>query len=191
MAFLELGDGEMRKLIIVVVISLLLPCLVYTTDVILEIKGGYFSPADKDFREIYGSGLIYGSELTIRIWENFELWIGVSHFRKDGELTFTQEETKINNIPFGSGIKYRFFTGDVSFYGGLGINYFHSKEINAIGDVTKNGLGYVAKIGSYVEITSGLLIDIYGEYSYCKIKPPDFGVNIGGFSAGIGLGYGF
>jgi len=35
------------------------------------------------------------------------------------------------------------------------------------------------------------LIDLYLSYSYCKIKPADFEINIGGIEAGIGIGYKF
>lgn len=158
-------------------------------DGVIELKGSYFTPSDKDFKDIYGSGLMYGTELTFGVWKNLDIWIGISYFSKSGQLTLTEEETSFKMTPISGGVKYRLSTGTVKFYGGLGLSYFTSKESNVIGDVTKNGLGYIVKVGSYVKVISRLVIDLYIDYSYCKIKPPDFGVNIGGIAAGIGLGY--
>jgi hypothetical protein len=65
------------------------------------------------------------------------------------------------------------------------------KESNPLGDVSKGGLGYIGKTGSYVNVSGGLLVDLYVNYSYCKIKPADFEINIGGIEAGGSIGYQF
>jgi len=49
----------------------------------------------------------------------------------------------------------------------------------------------VGRAGSYVKVTKGLLIDFFADYSYCKIKPADYEVNIGGLGLGIGIVYEF
>ena len=51
--------------------------------------------------------------------------------------------------------------------------------------------GFMAAIGSYVKITGGLLIDLYANYSFCELSLEDFGFNIGGFGAGIGIAFEF
>jgi len=181
----------MKRLFIILALSILLSGLAYAEGVIIELKGSYFAPSEKNFMDIYGAGLMYGGEATFRIWRNIEIWAEVNYFRKEGELTLTKDKTKLEILPIGGGLKYRLYFGRLSFYGGLGLGYFISEESNVIGDVTKNGLGYIGKIGSYIKIINGLLIDLNINYSYCKIKPPDFGVNIGGLTAGIGIGYEF
>lgn len=57
--------------------------------------------------------------------------------------------------------------------------------------MSKGGLGYIGKIGSYVKVTGGFLIDLYVNYSYCKMRPADFKINIGEIEAGVGIGYEF
>jgi hypothetical protein len=71
------------------------------------------------------------------------------------------------------------------------MNYYQYKETNPIGDVSEGGLGFVGKIGSYITIIEKLVLDFYVDYSYCKMKPADLEINVGGIVAGIGVGYRF
>lgn len=181
----------MKKLVIMLAIAILFPGISYAGDGIIELKGSYFYPSERAFKDIYSGGLNYEGEATFRTWKNLELWAGISYFRKNGKLSLTKEKTSLQIIPIGAGIKYRFPAGNLCGYVGLGVRYFHSTESNVIGDVTKNGLGYIAKIGCYINVKGGWVIDIYMDYSYCQIEPPDFGLNIGGIVTGIGIGYKF
>jgi hypothetical protein len=182
----------MKKIIAILIVVLLSSTIATAEGIIFEIKGSYFSPSDKDFRDIYGGGLMYGGELTIGVYKGFSVWFGVNFFTKTGELTFSQEETSVNNSLYGGGLKYNFYSGKrIDIYGGLGAYNFHSKESNIIGNVTTSSFGPVGKFGLNINIVEKFLFDLYFEYSYCKVKPSDFGVIIGGFSTGIGLGYEF
>jgi len=160
---------------------------------IYQVKVGinYFIPSEKVFKDIYGGGMMYMGEINIAIWKSLELWIGGSYFLKKGKLTFTEEETKLEIIPIGGGLRFRLSTGRLDFYVGGGLSYFLSEEKNPIGDVSKRELGYDGRIGSIVELPKGLIIDIFINYSYSITKPADFKVNIGGFRTGIGIGYKF
>ena len=181
----------MKKLIIIIVTGFLLSGLANASDVIVELKAHYLHPSEKAFRDIYGGGMMYGGELSIGVWRGLEVWFGGSYFSKTGELTFTKEETKLEIYPIGGGLKYRLSTGIFDLYAGAGLNYYQYKESNPLGDVSKGGVGYIGKIGSYVKVTGGFLIDFFVNYSYCKIKPADFKINIGAIEAGVGLGYSF
>jgi hypothetical protein len=160
-------------------------------DFMVELKAHYFSPSEQAFKDIYGGGLMYGAEINIGVWKDLDLWFGGSYFSKKGELTFTKEETKLKLFPIVGGGKYRILSGNFALYVGLGLNYYQYKETNPIGDVSEGGLGFVGKIGSYVTIVGGLVLDLYMDYTYCKIEPADFEVNVGGIAAGVGLGYRF
>lgn len=181
----------MKKLIIIIVGVIFSVGQANAVDFTVELRGSYFHPSEETFRDIYGGGIKYGGELSIGVWRELEMWFGGSYFSRTGELTFTKEETKIEIYPIGGGLKYRLSKGILSLYIGAGLNYYQYKESNPLGDVSKGGLGYGGKIGSYVKVTRGLLIDLYVDYSYCKMKPADFEINIGGIEAGIGLGYRF
>ena len=181
----------MRKLFIIIVTVIFSSGIANATDISVELKAHYFHPSEKAFRDIYGGGMMYGGEVSIGVWKGLEVWFGGSYFSKTGELTFTKEETKLKIYPLGGGLKYRLSEGVLSFYIGAGLNYYQYKESNPLGDVSKGGLGYIGKIGSYVKVTGGFLIDLYVNYSYCKIKPADFKINIGGIEAGVGIGFSF
>jgi tetratricopeptide (TPR) repeat protein len=163
-----------------------------STDFMIEIKGNYFIPSEKDFKDIYGEGLMYGGEVSAGLAKYFALWFGGNYFSKKGELTQTQEKTKLETYYLGGGIKLRFPLGISHFYLGGGVNFHQYKQSTPIGDVKKGGVGYVGKVGWFIEVVRGLIIDLYGNYTYCEIKPEDLPkINIGGLEAGIGLGFKF
>jgi hypothetical protein len=157
------------------------------------IKAGvnYFSPPEQRFKDVYGSGMTYSGEIGIGIWKGLKLWIGGSYFTKKGELFFTKEETKVQIFPMGGGLKYLLTEGSANLYSGMGLYYYQFKETNPIGDVSKGGLGYVGQVGVFVKAIGGLIIDFNLDYSYCRMRPVERSINIGGFQAGIKLGYEF
>ncbi len=181
----------MKKSIITIVTVVFLSGLANATDIIIEMKAHYFHPSEKAFRDIYGGGMMVGGEVSIGVWRGLEVWFGGSYFSKTGVLTFTKEETKLEIYPIGGGLKYKLSTGIFDLYAGAGLNYYQYKESNPLGLVSKGGLGYIGKIGSYLKVTGGFLIDFYINYSCCKIKPADFKINIGGIEAGVGIGFCF
>ena len=181
----------MKKLILIVTTLILLSGLTNASDFILKMKGNYFSPSEQAFKDIYGGGWVYGGEVNFGIWKSLKLWVGASFFSKKGELTFTGEETKVRIIPFGIGMRYTSSVGGINYYSGMGINYNLYKETNPIGDASKGGFGIAGKIGGFMKVSGGFIIDLYIGYTYCKMKPADYRINIGGFEAGIGIGYGF
>jgi hypothetical protein len=181
----------MKKWIGTTAVIFLLSGLANATDVLVELKAHYFHPSEEAFRNIYGGGMMYGGEASIGVLNGLEIWVGGSYFTKKGELTFTKEETKIEIYPLGGGLKYKISAGIFDLYAGAGLNYYQYKESNPLGNVSKGGIGYVGKLGSYINIAGGFLVDLYIDYSYCKLKPADFEINIGGIEAGVGIGYRF
>jgi hypothetical protein len=159
--------------------------------VIVELRAHYLHPSEKAFRDIYGGGIMCGGEVSVGIWRGPDVWFGGNCCSKTGELTFTKEEIKLEIYPLAGGLKYRLTTGIFDLYAGLGLNYYQYKESNPLGDISKVGSGYVGKIGSYVKVIGGFLIDLYVNYSYCRLKSADFKIDIGGIEAGVGIGYSF
>ena len=165
--------------------------LAKAADIIVELRGHYFNPSEKAFRDIYGGGLVIGGEISVGVWRSLEVWFGGNYFSKKGKMTFTKEETELKLYPIGGGLKYKLSTGIFDLYAGAGLNYYKYKESNPLGDVNKSGWGYVGAVGSYVKVNGGFLVDLYINYSYCRMKPADFRINIGGLEAGLGVGYHF
>ncbi|NOR22610.1 MAG: hypothetical protein GQ476_08010 [Candidatus Aminicenantes bacterium] len=179
----------MKKMISIAAILFLLSGIGYAGDVIFKVKGSYFHPSDKAFKDIYGGGVMYGVEAGAEIRKNLEIWVGGRYFSKKGELSLTREETKLKIIPIEGGLRYTLSLRSANLYGGIGISYYLYKETNPIGNVDWGELGAVARVGSFVEMNQRWTIDFYVSYSYCKMRPADFKINIGGIEAGIGIGY--
>lgn len=162
---------------------------------LLEAKGTYFRPSDKNFKAVYDSGkfeewITYGGEIGITLGKGVGLWAGGSYFNKKGKLTVTEEETEIQITPFYGGIKFRSAKSSVSPYLGVGVGYFQYKEENRIGKVSKGSMGYIGQIGLLFR-AGVIVIDFQASYSYCKVKPVEVEADLGGFQAGIGLGFEF
>jgi len=182
----------MKKLFIISALPLLLFGFTYAGEVIIEVKAAYFNPSEQAFKDIYGGGRMFGGEVSVGIFEGFSLWLGGSYLTRDGVLTFTQEETKLEIMPLGGGIKYFFPMLKIAhLYAGVGVNYYAYKEENPIGNVIKGGIGYLGKIGILIKVFKGLMLDAFVNYSYCKMMPADYEINIGGIEAGVGLGFRF
>lgn len=182
----------MKKLIAMISALIVLSGFARAADIIVELNGHYFMPSEEAFRDVYGGGITFGAEASVEIGRRLAVWLGGSYFSKKGELTFTKEETELKIVVFGGGIKYIFPTGaGIDVYGAGGVNYCSYDEENVLGEVSKGGLGVVVKAGGLVKIINGIFLDAYINYSYCKMKPADFKINIGGFGAGIGFGYRF
>lgn len=161
-------------------------------DFAVEARGQYFNPVDQAFKDIYGGGMMFGGKAIISVWKGLAVWAGADYFSKKGETTFTKEETTLRIIPVGIGLRYSHpLSPAFRIYGGLGLQYHSYSEKNEIGDVSESGIGILGEAGGIVNIVGGLFIDIFIDYSYCKFKPEDFKINIGGLSAGVGVGIQF
>jgi len=159
----------------------------YGASLRVEGKVAYFIKTDKAFRDIYGTGTIYGGEINIGILKYLELWAGGRYYRKKGELAVTKEMTEITLFPLEFGLKLRDRSGGG--YIGIGIRSYQYKETNPIGEVKGNSLGILGQLGLLLKITNGFMLDIYLSYSHCEVKPQNIKVNIGGGEVGIGLGF--
>ena len=182
----------MKKSFMVLLIVLIIPSLSLAKRGTVEANLGYFYPVFEDaFQDIYGGGLAYGGDLTLDVWKNLGIWFGVSPFSRTGELSFTQEETKLALASFVLGANYTFLTSPVNFYAGLGARLVLYKESNVLGEIKDTGFGFEVKVGAYKKILAGFFADLFVGLSYCVMQPADFKINVGGIEAGIGLGYEF
>lgn len=157
----------------------------------IEAKGNYFQPKDQSFKDIYGKGMSFGGEIGITLGKGISIWAGGHYFSKKGELTLTEEDTKIHIIPLYAGLRYRLEKASIRPYVGFALGYFRYKEANPIGTVKKGDIGYIGQIGVIFKVGGLLFFDIKGSYSYCKVKPVDIEANLGGLQVEIGLGLEF
>lgn len=156
-----------------------------------EIKGAYFRPTDAAFKEIYGQGQTYGAEIGLKLGKFFSFWVAAENFSKKGKMSFTQEETNLKIIPINVGVSLEIPLGLFAPYGRLAVGYFHYEESNILGQVKKNNLGYLGQVGFFLKIFDPLYLDLFGQYSYCRVKPLELEADLGGLKVGLGLGLQF
>jgi hypothetical protein len=181
----------MRKIVIAAISVVFLSGMGYAGDFYVQAKGMYFNPTDDAFKEIYGSGFMYGGEIGFGIGKGVELWVDGMYFGKTGETTLTREETKLTLFPLSGGVKAKFDFGVFNLYVGGGVSYFQYKETSSIGEVRENKWGWMIRAGTYIDITYFFFLDLQATYNYTKFTTEDLEVNLGGFSFGAGLGFRF
>lgn len=157
----------------------------------LRATGGYFMPRDQDFKDIYGNGFAYGTELDVGVWKGICVWAGIGYFSGKGELTLSQDITKLSIYPFFGGLKYRFLKPPVSPYIALGIGYYRYKETNPLDTVDGSETGFIGQAGVSLDILRSLSLEAYARYTDCRIQPADLEANLGGLEVGAGLGFRF
>jgi hypothetical protein len=166
-----------------------MPVLAFSGEVFFKLKGGFFFPSDKDFRDIYGGGIMSGLEISAAAARNLELWVEAGYFAKTGQLTFTKETMKLRILPVGGGVRYIFRPKRPAFYMGAGVLYHRFREVSPLGTVDWGRPGALVEMGSSIRLTGNFIVDVFARSSYCRIEPADFRFNIGGYDLGIRLAY--
>lgn len=169
----------------------------YSSDWILELRGGYFYPISDKFRKIYKSG---GPEVEVEVSRGFcGNWMGwgnVNYFQRDGRSIGLSEKTRIRMVPLSLGLKYQFLPcAFISPYLGIGATYTfidvknHSNFVKK--HVNRGGFGFVVKSGSYFYLSECFLLDLFIDYYYQKRELYRNNADLSGLRMGLGLGYRF
>jgi opacity protein-like surface antigen len=186
--FFSMGAYHLKKIAVFLSILVLCSGLTQATEILFSARASYFSPTEQAFKDIYGGGLKFGGTMAVNLFRDFDIFVSGSFLTKTGELSYTKEETKLSIVPVVLGLQYRIKSGKFQPFFGIGAGYFSFKESNIIGDVNKNGFGFTSKVGALFFVTKTIFLQLYSDYSYCKMTPADFTINIGGIEAGLGLG---
>ena len=157
----------------------------------IEITGNYFQPAEGEFKDTFGNGLMEGAELNIGVTNSLEFWLAMKNFSKsslEGEAT---PDRKIRLIPLEAGFKMRFNKGAVNPYIGGGVAYHQYKELFNSEEIKEKKIGYIGQAGCFLKIAENLVLDAYAHYRYCLINVGGTELDISGFHVGAGLGFEF
>ncbi len=150
----------------------------------------YFTPQEQSFKDLYGSGPAYGGELGIRLWKSLDLWLVGNHYSATGSLPQTQEQTSMAITLIGGGLRLKLRSGSIHPYIGAGAAACMYKEDNPIGTAQSTEPGFIGQAG--LELALGrFLIDAQVLFSRCTVQPGEIKADLGGFYAGLALGYAF
>ncbi|HSQ35113.1 MAG TPA: hypothetical protein VLQ89_03885 [Candidatus Binatia bacterium] len=152
-----------------------------------------FNSSSADYRQIYGQAILMPElKVTARVYRNFTLWGGFALISRDGTIEEIEEDAHINQTLLGFGLGYAHKLGaKLRLRGELGLTSISFKE-EALDEIQKgSGLGW--KIGANLDycINKYLFATLTAAYSAASDETEIGKIKLGGFQAGIGLGYTF
>lgn len=171
----------------------------------LEIKPTYFLFSGSSMKDIYNKGG-FGIQgcASIPLWDFLDFYGSVGYRHAKGHALNTGEKTSITVVPIDIGLKpiLKFYERFYYFFAiGPRCFYFHQHNDSSYVDskIKNSGIGFFVNTGVNVLFRDGLLVGIFGEYSYENKKihqsMPNVFSNgssqISGFAFGISLGYAF
>lgn len=158
---------------------------------VISATGGWFQPRDKDFREIYGGGPVFGLQAYLTVTGGLGIWAGVDYYSKSGEITFTGERTEIRLIPIYAGLRYQIGSGAFRPYIAGGPAYVRFREETPLGSVEDGAFGVIGQAGLVVQVLRFLHLDFHGRFSAASAKPVELEEEIGGLTGAVGLAFVF
>jgi len=154
---------------------------------------GYYFVADPIYKDTYGSdSLIYEGFLGYDLSKHLEIRAAVGYFKDKGEMTLTREEIKFRMVPVVMGVRVKpVKLGKLSPYLGVGVDFCSFKETARLGDTSDSTTGFHLEGGSYVVLGQSFHGDINLRYVKADAQPLDEVIRLGGWRAGVGVGYSF
>lgn len=176
---------------------------------LFEVKAGYFFFSNSKMRKVYDKG-----GLDIQLCSSYPLWNlasgwsfqaygAVEYFHQSGKSMNDHQKTSLWSVPVNIGLKSVYaINANIQYYFGVGPRYFYIHQHNRSSYVYKNrsqnGLGCFVNTGFNYILCNHFVIDIFGEYSYAKMRLHGGNscvytrnIQVGGFTFGGGLGYVF
>ncbi|MBM3297079.1 MAG: hypothetical protein FJY83_05700 [Candidatus Aminicenantes bacterium] len=154
----------------------------------VEIKGSYFSSENSIFRDVYGGAAKFGLEAGLGIIKNVSVFAGVDYLHKTGELTVTEEQTKVWLLPLTLGMRYEIPAGKkLRFHLGAGVQEVFFKEDAVLGTVKENAVGFIIKGGGAYRLTDAVGVGLFLAWSTCRMEHESFYFKVGGLDLDGGV----
>jgi len=152
-----------------------------------------FQPSSSAYRAIYGETAVMPEiKLTYKMIKNFTLWGGFGLFSKQGFIEEVAEEAEIRQNFFSIGVGYAHkLSAKLRLRGEIGLIYitFSEKALQMVQE--GSGLGW--KLGADLDYFIGkkLFVTLAAAYSAASDNVETGKIDLGGFQAGLGLGFAF
>jgi hypothetical protein len=206
------GGKEMKKLIVILAILMVGltftdvhlwaqeaesdPCEVGTFS--LSVGAGMRNFKDNRYKSVYDTGGIsYNIDLGVKIWKSLEVFLHTDYFSKDGELTFTGEDTTLKITPIELGARFLIKVNKdcrlkLFPYIGAGAGYYMIKEENYIGTFDEKEIGFFAEGGLRYYLMGSFFIDVKLKNVFLKVEDDQGNkMDTGGFTYMGGIGISF
>jgi hypothetical protein len=166
----------------------------------ISVHGGPYLVTGSDFQEIYGKSIIaFGGGMSFLFplgdVEDIGIALDGSFISKTGQTTVTEEDVKIQFLPFTLSVFYQRDFGIVVPYAGLGLDYFSYKETLpsdwGVEDPSGSMLGYSFLLGTHIKIMPQLMAKFHVRYHVAKKTEDEIEINLSGTELAVGLTYYF
>ncbi|MGB6340802.1 MAG: outer membrane beta-barrel protein [Candidatus Aminicenantaceae bacterium] len=154
----------------------------------------YYAVSDSVFKEVYeDGGLMFGGSLSFDVIKEFEIRVEANYFQNKGQMTLTKEETYFSIVPLVLGARIKLLDRKISPYVGSGVDYCLYKEElpERFEQVSETVVGFHVEAGVYVNVLKSLFLDLNFRYIQADAKPFDETIKLGGWRAGLGIGFQF
>ena len=170
----------------------------------IEFKAGYFFFTSSPMRKVFNQG---GIDLQLcgvyPLCSNLGLYAAVEYMGKYGHTLGAHEKTSIWEIPLSLGLQPIVGLNDdntIRYYFTIGPKYFFAQVTNHSSGLphrlSSNNIGGFANTGFMYDFCDYLSLDVFGEYSYVKLRfhsskkaTKGHTVQAGGLTFGLGLAY--
>lgn len=189
----------MRKAIFLAGMLFLAGGLLFSSGSRIIAKYAQFHPSDQVFKDSYGKSIGYGGEINISVSKFLDVWAAGMYYSKDGILSGKAEEKRLVLVPIECGLKFKIPLKAIAtpYFGGGAVR-FEYREKSLGEEVKDSGLGYSLQAGLVIPPCSGpscgsslFSLDLFVNYSDCRVNLRDIPVNVGGIRLGIGWGFTF
>jgi len=159
-------------------------------------KYAQFQHSEPSFKEIHGTHKSYGGELSLGISEVIDVWFSGMYSSYNPNQSSINSGTTISLIPIELGLKFKLPISVFTPYVGGGLVYTRYVDSTGETDINLNGLGYCGQMGLIFPSCSGrscsnslFVIDIFINYSVCRINSDPYNFDTGGLRIGVGWGF--
>jgi len=155
--------------------------------------GNFFSPSQIEYRQIYGKKIfMLEIKITGLVYRNFTAWGSFGLIGKDGLIEEIDETAHIRQTLISLGVGYRHRVNTLlRLRGELGLNYISYNE-EALDDA-QAGSGFGLKIGANVDflVSKSIFVTLTGAFGTAGDEAETGRIKLGGFQAGVALGFAF
>jgi len=158
----------------------------------VEFTIGSYNMNEPRFEAAYPSGgPIGGLTLSSALAANFNIYLDVKYYSRQGKLTFSQEKTQFYMVPIDLGLRYIFTLGPFLPYIGGGFDFYLYYEDNAIGTVLNSTNGYHVTGGTYLRFGQSVpvMINARVKYTWARAEQDANPVELGGLEYCLGLAF--
>ncbi len=189
----------MKKNIIILSLGILLISnfvLAGNTRSRLIAKYAQFQHSEPSLKEVHGTHESYGGELSVGISEIVDLWFSGMYSSYNPNPSSVNSGVTISLIPIELGLKFKLPISFFTPYVGGGVVYTRYVESAGGTDLNLNGVGYCGQMGFIFPSCSRnacsnslFVIDVFINYSVCRINYDSFNFDTGGLRIGVGWGF--